>query len=45
MEEEHPGAIDDVDLDVGDVEDVLHLGDTDDIVVGVLPYLQRRGRG
>ena len=40
VEEEHPGAVDDVGLDAGDVEDVLHLGDADDVVVGGPPYLQ-----
>ena len=40
VEEEHPGAVDDVGLDAGDVEDVLHLGDADDVVVGGAPYLR-----
>jgi len=40
VEEEHPGAVDDVGLHAGDVEDVLHLGHADHVVVGGPPYLQ-----
>jgi hypothetical protein len=45
VEEEHPGAVDDVGLHAGDVEHVLHLRHADDVVVGGPPYLQRGDRG
>jgi hypothetical protein len=39
VEEEDLGAVDDVGLDAGDVEDVLHLRHPNHVVVGRTPYL------
>lgn len=34
VQEDHPGAVDDVSLHAGDVQHLLYLGDTDYVVIG-----------